>query len=90
MDNFDFGCHGNEILNEVKFLCQVLTACKVSNKSSKRLLRRCTFIFSLSSSIVSVMSHLSENVDENLQNGNVHLAQIPHFEMEYLENHLAH
>ena len=27
---------------------------------------------------------------ENLQNGDVHVAQIPDFEMEYLENHLAH
>ena len=30
-------------------------------------------------------SHLSENEAENLQNGDVHLAQIPDFEMEYLE-----
>ena len=35
-------------------------------------------------------SYLSENEAENLQNGDVHLAQIPDFEMEYLENHLAH
>ena len=35
-------------------------------------------------------SYLSENETENLQNGDVHLAQIPDFEMEYLENHLAH
>ena len=34
-------------------------------------------------------SYLSENEAENLQNGDVHLAQIPDFEMEYLENHLA-
>ena len=32
----------------------------------------------------------SENEAENLQNGDVHFAQIPDFEMEYLENHLAH
>ena len=30
---------------------------------------------------------LSENEAENLQNGDVHLAQIPDFEMGYLENH---
>ena len=30
-------------------------------------------------------SYLSENEAENLQNGDVHLAQIPDFEMEYLE-----
>ena len=36
------------------------------------------------------MSYLIENEAENLQNGDVHLAQIPDFEMEYLENHLAH
>ena len=33
-------------------------------------------------------SYLIENEAENLQNGDVHLAQIPDFEMEYLENHL--
>ena len=78
-NNFDFVC-----------LCQVLTACKVSNKSNRRLLRYCTFIFSSSCSIASVTSYLSETEAENLQNGAVHLAQIPDFEMEYLENHLAH
>ena len=35
-------------------------------------------------------SYLRENEAENLQNGNVHFAQIPDFEMEYLKNHLAH
>ena len=35
-------------------------------------------------------SHLSENEAENKQNGDVHFAQIPDFEIEYLENHLAH
>ena len=89
-NNFDFGCHGNEIWNEAKFLCQVLTACKVSNKSNRRLLRYCTFIFSLSCSIASVTSYLSENEAENLENGDVHLAQIPDFEMEYFQNHMAH
>ena len=34
--------------------------------------------------------YLSENEAKNLQNGNVHLAQIPDFEMEYLENHSEH
>ena len=33
-------------------------------------------------------SYLSENDAKNLQNGDVHLAQIPDFEMGYLENHL--
>ena len=46
--------------------------------------------FSLSGSIASVTSYLSENEPENLQNGDVHLSQIPDFEMAYLENHLAH
>ena len=36
------------------------------------------------------MSYLSGNETENLQNGDVHLAQIPDFEMECLENHLAY
>ena len=35
-------------------------------------------------------SYLIENEAKNLQNGGVHLAQIPDFEMGYLENHLAH
>ena len=35
-------------------------------------------------------SYLSENEAKNLQNGDVHVAQIPVFEMGYLENHLAH
>ena len=35
-------------------------------------------------------SYLRENEAENLQNGDVHLAQIPDFGMGYLENHLAH
>ena len=35
-------------------------------------------------------SYVSENETENLQNGDVHLTQIPNFEMEYLENYLAH
>ena len=35
-------------------------------------------------------SYLSENEAKILQNGDVHVAQIPYFEMGYLENHLAH
>ena len=35
-------------------------------------------------------SYFRENEAENLQNGDVHLAQIPDFGMGYLENHLAH
>ena len=35
-------------------------------------------------------SDLSENEAENLQNGDVHLAQLSDFGMGYLENHLAH
>ena len=35
-------------------------------------------------------SYESENEAKNLQNGNVHLAKTPDFEMGYLENHLAH
>ena len=37
-----------------------------------------------------MMSDLSEKKAKNLQNGDIHLAQIPDFEMGYLENHLAH
>ena len=57
-NNFDSGCHSNKICNEAKFLCQVLTACKDSKKSNRRLLRYCTFIFALSYSIASVTSYL--------------------------------
>ena len=46
--------------------------------------------FSMSCSIAFVTSHLSGIEAKNLQNGDVHIAQIPDFEMEYLENHLAH
>ena len=35
-------------------------------------------------------SYLSQNEARNLQNGDIHIAQIPDFEMEYLENHLVH
>ena len=47
-------------------------------------------LLSMSCSIASVMSYLSENEAKNLQNGDVRIAQIPDFEMDYLENHLAH
>ena len=40
-------------------------------------------------SIASATSYLSENEAKNLQNGDVYLAQIPDFEMGYVENHLA-
>ena len=35
-------------------------------------------------------SYLNRNEAKNLQNGGVHLAQIPDFEMGYFENHLMH
>ena len=35
-------------------------------------------------------SYLSENEAKNLQNGDIHLAQILDLEMGYLENYLAH
>ena len=41
-------------------------------------------------SIASVTSYLIEIEAKNLQNGDVHIAQIPDYEMEYLENHWAH
>ena len=44
----------------------------------------------MSSSIASVTSYLSENESKNLENDGVHIAQIPEFEIEYLENHWAH
>ena len=84
-NHFDFR---NQILNDAKFLCLLLTACKILNKSKKRLLRYCTFIFSLSCRIASVTSYLSENEARNLQNGDVDLAQISDFETGHLENHL--
>ena len=39
---------------------------------------------------MSVTSYLSENEAKNLQKSNIQLAQIPDFEMGYLENHLGH
>ena len=82
--------HNKEIWNQAKFLCLILTACKISNESNKRLLRYCTLIFSMSCRIASVTSCLSKNEAKNLQNGDIHLAQFPDFEMGYLENHLAY
>ena len=69
---------------------RLVTACKISNKSNKKLMRYCTFIFSISYSIASVTSYFIEEKAKNLQNGDVHIAQIPDFEMEYLENHLVY
>ena len=80
-----FSRHSNKIWNQAKFLCLLITACKLSNKSKQSLLRYCTFIFSVSWRIASVTSYLSENEAKNLQNGDVHLAQIADFEMEYRE-----
>ena len=37
-----------------------------------------------------VFKYLSKNEAKILQNGDVYLAQIPDFEMGYLESHLAH
>ena len=37
-----------------------------------------------------MMSYLSENEAKNLQNCDVCVAQIPDFDMECPENHLAH
>ena len=81
--------HSNEIQNQAKFFCSLLKACIISNKSNKRLMRYCTFIFSMSCRTASLTSYLSENEAKNLQNGDVHLAQIPDFEKGYLENYLV-
>ena len=64
-DCVDFGCHGIEIWNQAKFLCQILTACKISNKSNKRLLKYRNLMFSLSCRIASVTSYLCENEAKN-------------------------
>ena len=53
-------------------------------------MRYCTFIFPMSCSIASVTSYLRENEAKNLQNGDAHIAQVPDFEMECLENQWAH
>ena len=50
----------------------------------------CTFILSLFRWIPSVTSYLRENEADNLQNGDIHVAQNPDFGTGYLENHLAH
>ena len=55
--NFKGQLH-SKILNQTRFLCQVLTACNISNKSNKRLLRYCFFIFSLSCMIKSWQDYL--------------------------------
>ena len=48
------------------------------------------FHFFIFLQVAPVTSYLCENEAENLQNGDFHLAQIPDFEVRYLENHLAH
>ena len=53
-------------------------------------MRYCTFIFSMSCSIASLTSYLSGIEVKNLQNGDLHIGQIPDFEMKYLKNYLAH
>ena len=50
---------------------------QIKQKTSETL----QFNFLLSCSIASVTSYLSENEAENLQTGNVHLAQNPDFEI---------
>ena len=59
--------HSNKISSQAKFVCSLLKAWKISNKSNKRLMRYCTFIFSMSCSIASVMSYLSRIKAKNLQ-----------------------
>ena len=60
-----------EYLRKAKLTCLLLTACKISNKSNKRLMRYCTFTFSISCSIASVTSYFIEKEAKNLQNGDV-------------------
>ena len=45
---------------------------------------------SMSCRIAFVTSYLTENEVRNLQNGDVHLAQIVDFGVKYLENHMTH
>ena len=52
-------------------------------------MKYCTFILSILV-LQSEMSYSSEKEAKNLQNDDIHLAQILDFEMGYLENHLAH
>ena len=54
----------------------------MSSKLNKRLMRYCTFVFSLCCRSASVTSYLSAIESENLQNGNIHPAQIPDFEQD--------
>ena len=44
-------------------------------------MKYCTFIFPVSCSVAYVTSYLSENEAKNLQNGDVHIAQILDFEI---------
>ena len=74
-----FSCLSNEIWNQATFLCLLLTACKLSNKSKQRLLRYCTLIFLMYCRIASVTSYLSESEAKNLQNDAVHLVQVADF-----------
>ena len=55
--------------------CQVLTACKILNKSNKDFRDIALLIFSLCCRIASATSSLSENEAKNLQIGDVHLGK---------------
>ena len=66
----------------VLVITALLRHCVIAHFSVSRY---CTTNFSLSCRIVSVTSYLRENEAENLQNGDIHLAQVPDFGMGYLE-----
>ena len=61
-----------------------------TNRTKDSLDIALSFFIALQDCVCGVMFTLSENEAENLQNGDVHLAEIPDFEMGYLENHLTH
>ena len=48
------------------------------------------YFFTVLEDCVCDVIFISENEARNLQNGGVHLPQIPDFKMRYLENHLTH
>ena len=74
--------------SEISFLCS--NSLQKFKQIEEKIAEILYFHFSLCCQIAFVESYLRENEAENLQNGDVQLAQIHDFGMRYLKNHLAH
>ena len=71
-------------------MSEILLLSSNSLQNFKRIEQKTAEILHFHFFVISLMSYLRENEAENLQNGDVHLAQIADFGMGYLKNHLVH